>query len=272
MGLRRFRSDHFRSGHVYLSARRADSAAQLMSHATTFANRGCAVKMCGMARTGLWGGRTAEQRRDERRKRMLGSATTIWSEQGSAAVTMRRICADTSVNDRYFYEEFTDKDGLLVAVWDAARDDALRTLTDAYAVWGEHPSWEALTRRVASAFFDWMTANPRYARILLSRDNGGDVLDAHRRNAFHRAIDLVMSVARRRVRAGFDEDGMKMDVVAAAGGFIELVRAWQSGYVHVDQRRIIDHTAETAARFNGRYERADHPQARKGLPAKQTRL
>ena len=125
----------------------------------------------------MWGGRTTEQRQVERRNRMIAAAVKIWSDEGWAAVSMRRICAETSVNDRYFYEEFGDKDGLLAATWETVRDDALATLTQAYEVWGVHPSWEEMTQQVATALLDWMTVNPAYARILLNRDESSPALE-----------------------------------------------------------------------------------------------
>jgi AcrR family transcriptional regulator len=188
---------------------------------------------------------------------MIAAAVRIWSDEGWAAVSMRRICAETSVNDRYFYEEFGDKDGLLVSTWEKVRDDALATLTQAYDVWGAHPSWEELTRQVATALLDWMTVNPTYARILLSRDESSPALKALHRNAFHRVVDLVIGVARPRLQSGSDEEGLKMDAVAGIGGFIELLRAWQSGYLKVDARRIVEHTSSSAARYRGRYQGTD---------------
>jgi AcrR family transcriptional regulator len=205
----------------------------------------------------VWGGRTTEQRQLDRRSRMIAAAVRIWSDEGWAAVSMRRICAATSVNDRYFYEEFSDKDGLLAATWETVRDDALATLTREYAVWGEHPSWEELTRQVATALLDWMTVNPAYARILLNRDESSRTLEQLHRNAFHRAVDLVIGVARPRLEPGFDEDGLKMDAVAGIGGFIELLRSWQSGYLEVDARRIVEHTSSSAARYRGRQRDTD---------------
>jgi len=188
---------------------------------------------------------------------MIAAAVKIWSDEGWAAVSMRRICAQTSVNDRYFYEEFGDKDGLLAATWGTVRDDALATLTRAYDVWAVHPSWEEMTRQVATALLDWMTVHPTYARILLSRDESSPRLKELHRNAFQSAVDLVIGVARPRLRPGSDEEGLKMDAVAGIGGFIELLRARQSGYLKVDARRIVEHTSSSAARYRGRHQSTD---------------
>ena len=95
--------------------------------------------------------------------------------------------------------------------------------------------------------------NPAYARILLNRDESSPTLEQLHRNAFHRAVDLVVGVAGPRLEPGFDEEGLKMDAVAGIGGFLELLRAWQSGYLEVDARRIVEHTGSSAARYRGRH-------------------
>ena len=184
---------------------------------------------------------------------MIAAAIGIWSSEGWPAVSMRRICTETSVNDRYFYEEFGDKDGLLDAAWETVRDDVLVLLAREYEVWGVHPSWAEMTRQVATTLLDWMTVNPTYASILLNRDESSGSLQALRRNAFRRAVDMVLEMARPRMKPGFDEEGLKMDVVATIGGFIELIRAWQSGYLAIDARRIVDHTVARVERFSGRH-------------------
>ena len=68
---------------------------------------------------------------------------------------------------------------------------------------------------------------------------------------------MVVDVAKPRMKPGFDEEGLKMDAVASIGGFIELLRAWQSGYLNVDARRIIEHTSSSVARYRGRHQAAE---------------
>ena len=224
-----------------------------MARATTLTTVSRRCQDVGVSRSGIWGGRTVEQRRVERRARMIAAAIDIWSSDGWPAVSMRRVCATSSVNDRYFYEEFGDKDGLLAAAWTKVRDDVLGVLSQAYEVWGAHPSVEEMTRQVATILLDWMTLNPTQARMLLSRDESNPALQALHRNAFHQAVELVLGVTRPRMKSGFDEAGLKMDAVAAIGGFIEVLRAWQSGYLDVDARRIVEHTSAAAMRYNGRH-------------------
>ena len=57
-----------------------------------------------------YGGLTAEERRAERRARLVRAATEIWVAEGWAAVSMRAVCARAGLTDRYFYEEFGNRE------------------------------------------------------------------------------------------------------------------------------------------------------------------
>jgi len=206
-----------------------------------------------MKRTGVWGGRTTEERRAERRDRMIAAAIDIWSEHGWAAITMRGVCSRTSLSDRYFYDEFTDRDGLLVAVWQSIQDGVLGAVATAYAQGGPRTNWEELTRAATTVLVDQIIAEPAKAKILLSRNEGSQILESHRRGSFQNAIELVLAAAKPRLKPGFDEEALRMDVVIAVGGFIELLRAWQSGMITVDSTRIVEHTCGFVSRFGGRY-------------------
>src|ERR1700722_20050043 len=63
-----------------------------------------------------YGGITAEQRRATRRAALIEAALDLFAEEGARAVSKRAVCARTRLNDRYFYEHFTDSDALLEAI------------------------------------------------------------------------------------------------------------------------------------------------------------
>lgn len=90
-----------------------------------------------------YGGRTAQQRREERRRTLLDVGRELWCEQGWAAVTMRGVCARAELSDRYFYESFADREALLVAIAEDVRDETVGLLlgtgidpqTDSQVLW-----------------------------------------------------------------------------------------------------------------------------------------
>lgn len=110
-------------------------------------------------------GKTAEERKRERRQRLLAAGLTAFADKGFHAVGVRDVCAAAELTERYFYESFDNLEALFLAVYDqcAAR---VREATDA-ALAQPHASPEAVTRAGLSAFFATLQQDPRIARVLL---------------------------------------------------------------------------------------------------------
>ncbi|MGW5438538.1 TetR/AcrR family transcriptional regulator [Nocardia asteroides] len=75
-----------------------------------------------------YGGRSADTRRDERRRKLLAAARRIWGESGIGQVTVRGVCTAAGLTPRYFYEHFTDREKLIVQVAEDARTEVLDLL------------------------------------------------------------------------------------------------------------------------------------------------
>lgn len=204
---------------------------------------------------GTWGGRTTEERRAERRKRLIDAATEIWGESGWAAVTMRGVCSRTSLNDRYFYEDFKDRDALLVAAWENARDEVFGEVSGVF-VSNLHQPMLVTLRAAISAVVERTASDTGRAQILLMH-HVGSALQDHRAAALQQATELVLLAAQPHLRSGADETGLRMDTLVAVGGFVELISAWQSGLLDVDAQHIVDHTSRLAATLSERYLRQD---------------
>jgi AcrR family transcriptional regulator len=65
-----------------------------------------------------YGGKTATERRDERRERLLDAGLELFGTDGFAAVTIEALCAEAGLNPRYFYEQFATREELLGAVYE----------------------------------------------------------------------------------------------------------------------------------------------------------
>lgn len=64
-----------------------------------------------------YGGRGGEERRAERRERLLDAGLACYGEVGYHAATVRMICARAGLTERYFYESFANGEDLLCAVY-----------------------------------------------------------------------------------------------------------------------------------------------------------
>ena len=206
-------------------------------------------------RQGIYAGRTAEQRQAERRERLVTAARDIWGEQGWAAVSMRGVCARAGVVDRYFYENFADRDELLVAVWDQIRDHLVGLAAAAVTAASADGPAEQIRAAIA-AVVGYFDADPRQTRIVLSDNSGSAVLRSRRRQALHTFTDLIVDLARPYTRPDTDENAMRMSTLMGVGGFVELVAAWNDGLISAGAAQIIDHAASVGADLGHRHLRS----------------
>ncbi|WP_068032865.1 TetR/AcrR family transcriptional regulator [Nocardia mexicana] len=197
-----------------------------------------------------WGGRTREQRRAERRARLIEAALEIWVDNGWAAVTMRGVCARASLNDRYFYEHFADRDELLAVVWDEVCLEVFGELSAVVVEYLGRTPLQILRAAITRAV---ELQSGGHARILLAEHAGSAVLEQRRSKMLTDATDLLIAAARPYLRPGVDETSFRMSTLMGIGGFVELLAAWRTGAVDVDAARIIDHTSAHAALLSAQY-------------------
>jgi AcrR family transcriptional regulator len=199
-----------------------------------------------------YGGRTPEQRRTERRKRFIDAAVAIWGDEGWAAVTMRRVCADAKLIDRYFYESFADRDALLGAAWDALREETVGIVLEAIMASRGQPPLDQLEAAIR-AFVRSVESDPRRARIQFGEHAGSAVLEARRREATQQFTNIFVELGRPLHRPGIDEEALRMSTLMGIGGFLALLTAKHDGTLAVSSDGLITHAtsvgAELAARF-----------------------
>lgn len=70
-----------------------------------------------------YAGRSADQLIVERRQRLLGAALELFGTQGYANTNIDKLCAEAKVTTRHFYEQFSDKESLLITVFEQVMKD-----------------------------------------------------------------------------------------------------------------------------------------------------
>ena len=136
-----------------------------------------------------YGGIAADERRAIRRAVLMEAALDLFAEDGARGVSKRAVCARARLNDRYFYEHFTDADAVIEAV---VQDATVRGLEAVNAVESEAaPDIRAQVHATAIAALDYLTADPRLVQLLL-RSHTSEVLQRARLESA-RAIGRAMA-------------------------------------------------------------------------------
>lgn len=193
-----------------------------------------------------YGGKTAEQRRAERREALLAAAQEMWQESGWAAVTMRGVCARAGLTDRYFYESFADRDALLATIWDQMRDETLAMLLAAITPYADAAPLDQL-RAAIHAVVHHIGDEPQRAQIVFGDHAGSAVLEQRRRETTQMTMGMMIDLARPYVRDDIDEVGFQVAVLTGIGGFVETVHAWRSGLIEAGTDELVEHLMTVSA-------------------------
>jgi AcrR family transcriptional regulator len=110
-------------------------------------------------------GVSGEERRAERRKRMLEAGFTLFGTRGYPAVTVREVCAHAKLTERYFYESFDNLESLFMSLYDQIHVELKQVTFGALARAPRTP--DGMAEASLRAFFQFVREDPRRGQILL---------------------------------------------------------------------------------------------------------
>lgn len=199
-----------------------------------------------MARTatGTYGGVSAEQRRAERRRRLLDAALDVIGTQGWSATTLRGICERARVGPRFFYESFADLDALAAELYDEVLDAALgRTMV---AIAAAPNDLRARTTAAFQAMLGEIIDDPRRARVLWVEAYGSETLVRRRFAAMRRLARVALEQSHDLLDLPPDDRLLRAVSMLLAGGVTEFVLAWLDGGMDVSRDELIQVSVEVA--------------------------
>lgn len=190
-----------------------------------------------------YGGVSAIERVATRRASLLESCRTVIGRDGVAAVTVEAVCAESALGKRYFYESFTTREEMLLAVADGFYDDLLVRMRAAIA---DLPQGDR-ARPVVETLVAALGGDQRLARLYV--ESPATPVLAERR---HRAIDdytrfvaedvLPASAADARSQARH-----RLATRLLVAGTTDLVAGWLSGEVNADADDVVEAIAAVGA-------------------------
>ncbi|WP_406404441.1 TetR/AcrR family transcriptional regulator [Streptomyces sp. NBC_00879] len=192
--------------------------------------------------TGRYGGRSAEERQAERRRRFLDAALQLFGDSpGYRATTVAALSEAAGLSTRQFYEEFRTLEDVLAAlhlqVNDWAEGAALAALAEAEGM--------PIAERAAAAFRAYaanVTGDPRRIRITFVEIIGvSPRLEEQRLARRSRWVALICAEAAAAVERG---EAAPRDYRVAAAAFIGsvngLLHDWRAGWVDATLDQVVD--------------------------------
>jgi AcrR family transcriptional regulator len=175
-------------------------------------------------------GRLPDERRAERRRRLLDAGLELFGTVGYHGTSIERLCAQAGVTARHFYQEFPGREALLEVLCQEIIADVSQAVLDALAgAQGQPP--RNRTRAALAAFVHGMLDDPRRARVVHVEMTGvSPELERTRRAVLQGFASITQAEIERQADAGLiARRDYRLAALLAVGGTRELVMEWVSG-------------------------------------------
>lgn len=190
--------------------------------------------------TRLYRGVSPDERRAQRRERLLEAGLEVFGTHGYASSSIRTLCAEASLNSRYFYESFTDREDLLYEVYTRIIQDVASAVIEATARAG---TIEKGARAGLRAAWTIVTEDRRKAKVMALEVVGvSERLERLRRNNRHAFADILVRNTRS-ITDGTVQPRMDPELTARSlmGAVVDILVDWINGDVDASVEEIVDH-------------------------------
>lgn len=113
----------------------------------------------------IFRGQSQEERVAQRRRQLLDAGLALFGTRGFHAVSVRDVCTEAKLTERYFYESFKNREALFVAVYREGVELIRNAIVAAIAQ--AAGSAEGAARAALYAYFNTLREQPLLARVLL---------------------------------------------------------------------------------------------------------
>jgi AcrR family transcriptional regulator len=172
-----------------------------------------------------WSGVPLEDRQVLRRDKLVDAGVQLLGEEGGPALTVRAVCREAGLTERYFYESFADRDEFVRGVYDDVCTRAMSTLMSA-----------TTPREAVERFVALMVDDPVRGRVLLLAPEVEPVLVHSGAEWMPSFIELLQ---RKLTRIG---DPVLQNMVATSliGGLTALFTAYLDGRLTATREQFIN--------------------------------
>ncbi|REE99832.1 TetR/AcrR family transcriptional regulator [Thermomonospora umbrina] len=202
--------------------------------------------------TGRYGGRPAAERRAERRARLLEAGLELFGTDGYAATSVERLCTTAGLSTRQFYEEFANREAVLIALHDQVNRrafDAVTVCVEALDTESGRPGTdvdvEQLVRAALRGYITVTAADLRWARVAYVEVVGASPeVEARRVRWRRRWAELLETAA---TTAGLLGDPVSPRIHLGIVGFIGAVNALAHEWCTASPRLPLETVIDTLA-------------------------
>ena len=193
-----------------------------------------------------YAGESQAERVARRRQQFLDAGLQVFGTSGFRTATVRQLCRQAELTDRYFYESFENTEDLLVAVYEREFDHLQQVVLAALADEAALRDPMVAVEKALNALFE-MASQPRVARVCWLEVLGVSArVDGVYTRTIERFAALVVAFARQQFSTSthtIDEAESRMLGIAMIGAVSQPVTHWLLGGYKEERATMVAATA-----------------------------
>ena len=160
-------------------------------------------------------------------------------------MTVAGLCTEAGLNERYFYESFSDRDTVATEVFDQVVGELAEAIVTAVAA-APDDSREKSRAAIAAAV-ELLTDDPRKARLIFIEAIAHRTLSARRIEVMRNFSEIVLMQAQHfygpkaSLRVG---DRANFAAVHLVGGLFETMNSWLNGDLNITRDELIERSTD----------------------------
>ncbi|GAA1721561.1 TetR/AcrR family transcriptional regulator [Fodinicola feengrottensis] len=192
------------------------------------------------ARPRAYGGRRASDRKAERRERLMQAGLELFGTAGYPSSSIEKLCARAGVSTRNFYEEFTGREALLIALYGRILEEAAVAIGVALTDTAQE-SMRPRVERAIRAYVRTMAEDPRWARLAYVEVIGvSQAVEQFRMGWRNNYVDLLVGEAERAAARGeAPPRDYRLSSLGLIGAINEMVHQWTIADGGIDQEELV---------------------------------
>lgn len=193
-----------------------------------------------------YAGESQAERVARRRQQFLDAGLQVFGTTGYRTATVRQLCRQAELTDRYFYESFENTEDLLVAVYEREFDHLQQVVLAALADEAALRDPMVAVEKALNALFE-MASEPRVARVCWLEVLGVSArVDIVYTRTIERFAALVVAFARQQFSTStqaIDEAESRMLGIAMIGAVSQPVTHWLLGGYREERATMVAATS-----------------------------
>jgi AcrR family transcriptional regulator len=191
-------------------------------------------------------GVAADDRVANRREALIDAALEVFTDEGWAALSARKVCEQAGLTRRYFYESFDDIDALIGAAFERITGEVRAAVRAAIVDGGASPS--ELVGRAVSAGLDVVALPPSKGRFLAVAQSASSSIAPHRARALDdlaAIVEAVLSTQRKGARPIGSREA-RIAALIVVGAVLSIVDSWLGQEVDLSRDEVVSWSTTAA--------------------------